>query len=153
MCYLFGAKFTMSGPHSYSVRKRKVIGQTGTEDMSLLDVEEFRTCVIDAGARLADLVVVKYPNARLVDDALFGVTEVVECFGLKGQWVPSWATSAHNEFLATDSVCEVSGCVAFIGMTTRFVLFTILFHRLPHISVMRLTLTFGRESRWLAKAY
>ena len=90
-----------------------------------------RVLFLDAGARLADLVVVEYPNARLVDNALFGVTEVVECFGLKGQWVTSWATSAHNEFLATDSVREVSGCVAFIGMTTRFVFFMILFHRLP----------------------
>ena len=53
---------------------------------------------IDAGARLADLVVVEYPNASLVDDALFGVTEAVECYGLKVQWVTSWASSAHNDF-------------------------------------------------------
>jgi hypothetical protein len=97
-----------------------MIGQTGTEDMSPLDVEEFRTCIIDAGARLADLVVVKYPNASLVEDALFGVTEVVECYGLKGQWVTSWASSAHNEFLVTDSVREVSGCVAYIDMSCEF---------------------------------
>ena len=88
--------------------------------MSLLDVEEFGTCIIDAGARLADLVVVEYPNARLVDDALFDVTEVVECFGLKGQWVTYWASSVRNEFLATDSVREVSGCVAFIGVSCKF---------------------------------
>ncbi len=64
--------------------------------------------------RLASLVVVEYPNTRLVNNALFGVMEVVECFGLKGQWVTSWASSAHDEFLATDSVCKVSGCVVFI---------------------------------------
>ena len=92
--------------------------------MSPLDVEEFCAEIINAGARLADLVVVEYPNACLVDDALFGVTEVVECYGLKGQWVTSWASCAHDEFLATDSAREVSGCVAFIGMTARFVLFT-----------------------------
>ena len=97
-----------------------MIGQTGMEDMSLLDVEEFRNSIIDAGARLADLVVVEYPNARLVDDALFGVTEVVECCGLKGQWVTSWASSAHNEFLATNSVREVSGCVSYIDMSYEF---------------------------------
>ena len=97
----------------FTVRRR-------TEDMSLLDVEEFCTGILDAGARLASLLAVEYPNADLVDKALFGVTEVVECYGQKGQWVTSWASSAHNEFLATDSVCEVSGCVAFIGMSCEF---------------------------------
>ena len=47
------------------------------QEMSPLDVEEFRTGILDAGARLADLVVVEYPNACLVKDALFGMTEVV----------------------------------------------------------------------------
>ena len=59
MCYLFGTKSTMM------------------DDMSLLDVKEFCTGILDAGARLADLVVVEYPNACLVKDALFGMTEVV----------------------------------------------------------------------------
>jgi hypothetical protein len=67
--------------------------------MSLLDIVEFCTEIVDAGARLADLLVVEYPNAHLVDNALFGVTEVVECFGLKGRWVTSWTSSARNEFL------------------------------------------------------
>ena len=71
---LFGTKSAMSGSRSYSMRKCKVVGQTETEDMSPLDVEEFRTDILDAGARLSDLVVVQYPNACLVDDALFGVT-------------------------------------------------------------------------------
>ena len=106
------------------MRKRKVVGQTETEDMSPLDAEEFCSEITNAGARLADLVVVDYPNARLVEDALSAVTEIVECFGLKGRWVTSWASSAHDEFLATNSIREVSGCVAFIGMTARFVLFT-----------------------------
>ena len=88
--------------------------------LSPLDVKKFCTCILDTGAQLASLVGVEYPNARLVDDALFGVTEVVECYGLKGQWVTSWASSAHNEFLATDSVCKVSGCVAFIDMSCEF---------------------------------
>ena len=114
----------MSGPHSFSMRRRKVIKQAGTEDMSPLDVKEFRTDILHDGTRLANLVFVKYPNAQLVDDALFAVTEVVEYFGLKGQWVTSWASSAHNEFLATNSVRKVSVCVALIGMTARFVLFT-----------------------------
>ena len=92
--------------------------------MSLLDVEEFRTGILDTVARLASLVVMEYPNARLIDNSLSGVTEVVKCYGLKGQWVTSWASSAHNEFLATDSVRKVSVCVAFIGVTARFVLFT-----------------------------
>ena len=56
--------------------------------------------------------------------ALFAVTEIVGCFDLKGRWVTSWASSARKEFLATDSVREVSGCVAFIGMTAKFVLLT-----------------------------
>ena len=59
--------------------------QTEKEEMSPIDVEEFCAEIIDAGAWLADLVVVPYPNARLVGNALFGVTEIVECFGLKGR--------------------------------------------------------------------
>ena len=122
MCYLFGTESAMSG--SRSMRKCKVVRQTETDDMYPLNAKEFCAEITNAGAWLADLVVVEYPNARLVDDALSAVTEIVECFGLKGWWVTSWACSARNEFLATDSVCEVSGCVAFIGMTARFVLFT-----------------------------
>jgi hypothetical protein len=79
------------------------------------------------GARLADLVFVKYPDAHLVNDALFAVTEIVECYGLKGQWVTSLASSAGNEFLANDSVRKVSCCVAFIGESASFVLFTFSF--------------------------
>ncbi len=85
--------------------------------MSLLNVEEFRMDILDTGARLAYLLAVEYPNADLVNNALFGVTEVVECYGPKGQWVTSWASSAHNEFLATDSIRKVSGFVAYIHMS------------------------------------
>jgi len=56
VCYLFGIKSTMSGPHSFTVRRNKVIGHAGKEDMSPLDVEEFHTGILDAGARLASLV-------------------------------------------------------------------------------------------------
>ena len=110
----------MTGPHSFTVHRRKVIGHAGTEDMSPLDVEEICTGILDTGTLLASLVVVGYPHACLVNNALFGVTEVVECYGLKGQWVTSWASSAHNEFLATDSVREVSGCVAYTDMSYKF---------------------------------
>ena len=116
---LFRTKSAMS--RSRSMRKRKVVGLTEEEDMSLLDIEEFCTEIVDAGARLADLLVVEYPNAHLVDNALFGVTEIVECFGLKGRWVTSWTSSARNEFLATESVREVGDCVAVIVMTAKFV--------------------------------
>ena len=116
----------MSGSRS-SMRKRKVVGKSATKKLLPIDVEEFCAEIIDAGARLADLVVVEYPNACLVDNALFAVTQIVECFGLKGRWVMSWASSARNELLANDSVREVSGCVAFIGMTATFVLFTFSF--------------------------
>ena len=95
------------------------------------DIEEFRTKILDAGARLADLLVVEYPKASLVNDALFAVTKVVKCYGLKGWWVTSWASSAHNEFLATNGVSEVSGCVAFIGMTAKSCFSRFIFYRLP----------------------
>ena len=108
---LFGTESAMSGVRSRSMSKRKVVGQTEKEDMCPLDVEEFRTGIVDAGARLADLMVDNYPNAHLVGDALFAVTDIVECLGLKGRWVTSWASSARNELLATASVCKVSGCV------------------------------------------
>ena len=116
----------MSGSRS-SMRKRKVVRKSATKKLFPIDVEEFCAEIINAGARLADLVIVEYPNARLVDDALFAVTEIVECFGLKGQWVTSRESSARNEFLANDSVREVSGCVAFIDMTVTIVSFTFSF--------------------------
>ena len=62
----------------------------------------------------------EYPNARFVNDVLFGVMEVVEYNGLMGQWATSWASSAHEELLATDRVREVSGCVAFIDKICKF---------------------------------
>ena len=52
-------------------RKRKVIKKTTKMNLSPDDIEEFRTEILDAGARLADLLVVEYPKASLVDDALF----------------------------------------------------------------------------------
>ena len=61
VCYIFGIKYTINSP----------------QEMSPLDVKEFCTGILDAGARLAALVVVKYPNHCLVSNALFGVTEVV----------------------------------------------------------------------------
>ena len=48
--------------------------------LSPVDVEEFRTVMLDSGTRLASLLVVEYPNAGLVDEAFFGVTDVVECY-------------------------------------------------------------------------
>ena len=121
---IFGRKSAMSGSRSLAMRKRKDVGPTEEEDMSPQDVEDFCTDIIDAGSRLAYLLVVPYPDAHLVNNALFAVTEIVECFCRKGRWVTSWASIARKEFLATESVREVSGCVAFIGMTAKFVLFT-----------------------------
>ena len=94
------------------------------------DIEEFCTKILNAGARLADLLVVKYPKASLVDYALFAVTKVVKCYGLKGRWVTSWASSAHNEFLTAKMVCEVSDCVALTGMTAKSCFLRFIF-RLP----------------------
>ena len=68
---LFGEKPAMSGPHYFTMRTCKL--RTETEDMSPDDIAEFRSVMIDAGARLADLVDVKYPDAHLVDDALLSV--------------------------------------------------------------------------------
>ena len=116
---------------SRSMRKRKVVGLTEEEDMSVLDIEEFCTEIINAGARLADLLVVEFPNAHLVDNALYGVTVVMEYYGLEGQWVMSWASSAPNEFYSTGRVREVSGCVASTISSASFLLFTGFVHRSP----------------------
>ena len=96
--------------------KRRVF--KGAETFLLpVDVDEFQTDILEAGTRLASLLEVEYPSDGLVSDALWGVTEVVECCSLKGKWVTSWASSAHNELLAADSVRKVSDCVAFFDMT------------------------------------
>jgi hypothetical protein len=102
-----------------SMCKRKVVGKTATKSLSPIDVEEFRTGILDAGTRLAEVLALEYPKASLVDNALFAVSKVVECYGLEGRWVTSWASSARNEFLMTNGVCEVSGCVALTGMTAK----------------------------------
>ena len=114
-----------------SMCKRKVVGKTATKSLSPIDVDEFRTGILDAGMRLTEVLAKEYPKASLVDNALFGVSKVVERFGLEGRWVTSWASSARDEFLATNNVREVSGCVAFIGMNARFMLFTFRCYRLP----------------------
>ena len=108
-----------------------ILAQNFTMSNHPVDVEEFRMVILEAGTRLASQLVVEYPNARLVNDALFGVTDVVECYSLKGKWVMSWASSAHNEFLATDSIRKVSGCVSFFDMTCKsLVVHYNFFHRL-----------------------
>ena len=106
MCYYSGTNFTMS--------KRRVIEHAATKYMSPMDVEEFCTVVLEAGTRLASLLTVEYPSADLVSDALYGVTEVVEVYSLKGKWVTSWASSAKSEFLATSGIREVSSSVTFL---------------------------------------
>ena len=94
-----------------SMCKSKVVGKTATKSLLPIDVEEFCTGILDAGTRLAEVLAVEYPKASLVDHALFAMSKVVKCYGLEGRWVTSWASSAHNEFLTTKGVCEVSGCV------------------------------------------
>ena len=69
--------------------KRRVIEHTSTKYLSPMDVEEFRTVILEAGTRLASLLTVEYPSADLVSDALYNVTDVVECYSLRGKWVTS----------------------------------------------------------------
>jgi hypothetical protein len=108
----------MSGPHYFTVRRRRVIEHAATEYLSPIDVEEFRTDILDAGVRLASLLTA-YPRAELVDEALSVVTEVVEAFSLEGKWVTSWASSAKSEILATSGLCVVSSSVTFSNMTCK----------------------------------
>ena len=106
----------MSGPHYFTVRRRRVIEHAATEYLSPIDVEEFRTDILDAGLRLASLLTA-YPRADLVDEALSVVTEVVEAFSLEGKWVTSWASSAKSELLATSGIHAVSGSVTSSDIT------------------------------------
>ena len=91
-----------------------VIEHPATKYLSPTDVEEFRTVMLDAGTRLSSLLTVEYPNAGLVDDALYVVTEVVEVYNLKEKWVTSWASNAKREFLAASGIREVSSSVPFL---------------------------------------
>jgi hypothetical protein len=56
--------------------KRRVVKRTETF-LSPVDVEEFWTVMLDAGAWLASMLVVEYTNAGLVDDAGFGWANAV----------------------------------------------------------------------------
>jgi len=83
---------------NFVMSKRRVVKRAET-NLSPVDVEEFWTDILEAGTWLASLLEVEYPSAGLVDDTLWDVTEVVvECYSMKGKWVTSWASSAHNEF-------------------------------------------------------
>ena len=93
--------------------KRRVIKHAATKYLSPMDVEEFRTVVLEAGTRLASLLTVEYPSADLVSEALYIVMEVMECYSLEGKWVTYWASSAKSEFLATSGIREVSSSVNF----------------------------------------
>ena len=118
VCYCLAQNFTMSGPHYFTVRRRRVIEHTATEYLSPIDVEELCTDILDAGLRLASLLTA-YPRADLVGEALSAVTEVVEAFSLEGKWVTSWASSAKIELVATSGLCVVSGSVTFSNMTCK----------------------------------
>ena len=96
--------------------KGKVVKHAETY-LSPVDVEEFRTDILEAGTQLASLLNVEYPSADMVSDALWEVTEVVESNSMQGKWVTSWASSAHNEFLASLDICEVSGSIPLFDMT------------------------------------
>jgi hypothetical protein len=104
--------------HNFIMSKRRVAKHAATYS-SLVDVEEFRTGILEAGTQLASLFTVEYPSADLVSDALYGVTEVVEVFIMKGKLVTSWASSARNDFLVTSGIREVSGIVTFFDMTCK----------------------------------
>ena len=56
-----------------------------------VNFEEFWTDILEAGMWLASLLEFEYPSAGLVNDALWGVKEVVECYSMKGKWVTPWA--------------------------------------------------------------
>ena len=60
-----------------------VIEHPAMKYLSPMDVEEFRTVMLDAGSRLASLLKFEYPNAGLVNNALFDAMDVVECYRLK----------------------------------------------------------------------
>ena len=98
---------------NFIMSKCKVVKRAETY-LSSVDVEGFRTDILEAGKRLASLLNVEYPSADLVSDAMSGLTEVVEVYSVKGNWVTSWASSAKNDFLATLGIREVSGSVPFL---------------------------------------
>ena len=79
-----------------------------------VDVEEFRAGILGAGTGLAPLLKVEYPSADLVSAALCDVSDVVEGYSMKGDWVTAWGSSAKNVFLVTLGICEVSGSVSFL---------------------------------------
>ena len=106
LCAIFLAQnITMS--------KCRVIEHVATNYLSPMDVEEFRTVVLEAGTRLASLLTVDFPSADLVSKALYVATGVVEGYSLEGKWVTPWDSSANSEFLATSGIREVSSSVTF----------------------------------------
>ena len=103
---------------NFIMSKRRVAKHAATY-LSPVNVEEFRMGILEAGTRLASLLTVEYPSADLVSDALYGVTEAVEVYSMKGKWVTSWASSARSEFLVTSGIREVSGSVMFFDITCK----------------------------------
>ena len=103
------------GPHYFIVSKCKFVKHVKPY-LSPVDVEEFRAGIPWSGTGLAPLLKVEYSSADLVSAALCDVSEVVEGYSMRGEWVMAWASSAKNVFLVTLglSICEVSGSVSFL---------------------------------------
>jgi hypothetical protein len=104
----------MSVTHYISVPNCRATGHAATEYLSPDVVGLFRTALLDDGLGLGTLLTAEYPQADLVSEALYVVTQVVGVYGLEGKWVTSWASGAQSEFLATSEVREVSASVTFV---------------------------------------
>ncbi len=103
----------MSAPHYIPGSNRRATRKAAVEYLSPDDVCAFRAAILNTGSVLSGLLGSKFPSSDAVSDALYAVTNAVEAYGLQGKWITSWASSAHDEFLVTSEVREVSAGVPF----------------------------------------
>ncbi len=103
----------MSAPHYMPGSNRRATRKAAVEYLSPDDVCAFRAAILDTGSVLSGLVGAEFPSSGTVSDALYAVTSAVAKYGLQGNWVTSWASSAQDEFLVTSEVREVSAGVPF----------------------------------------
>ena len=68
----------------FTMSRRRVIEHTATKNLSPMDVDEFRTVILEARTRLASLLTVEYFSADLVSDALYNVRRLWRCTACRG---------------------------------------------------------------------
>ncbi len=72
------------------------------------EIEELHNEIFEAGAHLASMSSVGFPDAESVSDAIARVLSVVKQYKLVGRWVTSRISNAEKDYVTTKEIPHVS---------------------------------------------